>query len=64
VKFSSLPEEEKRKLLFQVFDILLSEKKKTKPKGQHLKGRPMFFLTQDMVRQLFSAAPISPLANK
>jgi len=64
VKFSSLPEEEKKKLLFEVFDLALSSKRKTKSKGQHLKGRPMFFLTEDMVRQLFSADPISPLANK
>lgn len=64
VKFSSLPEEEKKKLLFEVFDLALASKKKPKSKRQHFKGRPMYFLTQDMVRRIFSAVPAPPLANK
>jgi len=64
VKFSSLPEDEKKRLLFEVFDLALSNIRKTKSKRQHLKGRPMYFLTEDMVRWIFSTDPVSPLANK
>jgi len=54
VKFSSLPEEEKKKLLFEVFDLALSNIRKTKSKRQRFKGRPIYFL----------AAPVSPFVNK
>jgi len=64
VKFSSLPEEEKKKLLFEVFDLALSNIRKTKSKRQHFKGRPMYFLTEDMICRIFSTDPVSPFANK
>ena len=64
VKFSSLPEEEKKKLLFEVFDLALSNIRKTKSKKQRFKGRPMYFLTEDMIRRIFSTDPVSPFANK
>jgi len=64
VKFSSLPEEEKKKLLFEVFDLALSNIRKKELKRQRFKGRPMYFLTEDVVRRIFSADPISPFANK
>ena len=57
MKFSTLPEEGKERLLFQVFDLLLSNKKKIKPKkNQNSKRYPMHFLTKDIVGRLFYVA--------
>jgi len=67
VKFSDKAEEEKEKLLFQVFDLLLSTNKKTKSKNLHFTNYPIQSLTKDKLGRVFSTSFISTstdLANK
>ena len=54
VKFSDvLSEQEKKKLLFEVFDLALADRKKTESKKQRFKGQRMHFLTTDTFNNLF-----------
>lgn len=52
-KFSSLSEEEKRKLLFKVFDILLLKHREEKKKKTNGNTNTLSYLTFDNVSWLF-----------